>query len=294
MFSTQTCNFLQTQRILPKSVSLVQLGIPIHCKYLKVNCFPRLSGEKKWRNILRKLKVKELVSTGWMKNWFVGEEKSSGLLTDFCVYCSLFPVSPSLLQLNEPSSLGFSSQGMCSSPQMFPCSSFTEDPETECSIPGGINLGSLNSLWVQKLKFPWACPRPWTLLGRWESREREQNSRNSLCFWAVWAVCSRQDGQRPMCLPQNVSAWVLLCVLTALNPEYPPHSKMHLAVCCELSLPWYFLWISYFQRSEHTPIYQPTEIHFEHYTSLTMKECLFKKVLSSVIHICKCSCGRET
>lgn len=108
-----------------------------------------------------------------MKNWFVVEEKSWGLLTDFYVYCLLFPHSPSLLQLNEPSSLSFSSQGMCCSPQMFSCFSFTKDPKTECSIPDDINLACLNSLWVQKLKFPWACPRPWADGNLERERERE-------------------------------------------------------------------------------------------------------------------------
>ena len=93
---------------------------------------------------------------------------------------------------------------------------------------------------------------PWALSTAW-LRESYRNSGNGPCSWAVWTICSRQEGERLVCLPGNISASVLVFVITALKQVHPSQWKMHLAVCCELSLPWYFLWISYFQRNEHTP-----------------------------------------
>lgn len=67
---------------------------------------PRLNGEKKWKNTLRRSKVKGLVYTAWMKSWLEGAEKSSGQL-----------LSPPLLRIPRPSDV--SSNSLCESPLHF-------------------------------------------------------------------------------------------------------------------------------------------------------------------------------
>lgn len=160
-----------------------------------------------------------------------------------------FPIQPSLLQLNEPGSLSFSPQGMCSSPWLFSCFCCTEDPKPGLSIPGGINSGSLNSLWVQKVKLPQAPPRPWALPGWGKARERERvETVPALGRYEQFAPGKRGKG---LCVYQGI--FLPEFVITALKQVHPSQWKTHLAVYCELSLPWCFLCISYFQRSEHAP-----------------------------------------
>lgn len=154
--------------------------------------------------------MKELVSTGWMKNWFAVEEKSWGVFTAFVVTVC-FPI-----QLNEPSACPH--RASCSSPWLFLFSSCTEVPKTGPTIPGGVNLSSLNSLWTQKPKFPWAWPRPWPLLSWWEAGEKQWEL---LLFLGKLNSLLQIRWQRFVCLPGNISAWELVFVVTALEQIHP-------------------------------------------------------------------------